>query len=140
MIQTFQFTCTSQSELPIKYVQELLETVVRTYRDRVADHIFLTVPKCGQPWKIQLRKSPRHERMWLEKGWEEFANFYKLDQGDFATFSYEGKHSHFQVRIYSSTDLEIDYPIRGGGIYGNVCCVSSCLERFWDFFGDVSWT
>ncbi|KAK9914553.1 hypothetical protein M0R45_038326 [Rubus argutus] len=95
--------------------KELLETVVRTYRDRVADHIFLTVPKCEQPWKIQLRKSPRHERMWLEKGWEEFANFYKLDQGDFATFIYEGKHSHFQVRIYSSTDLEIDYPIRGGG-------------------------
>ncbi|KAL6127518.1 hypothetical protein ACLB2K_070883 [Fragaria x ananassa] len=61
----------------------------------MADHMFLKVPNCGEHWKIELRTSPRRDRMWLEKGWEEFASFYLLDQGDMATFSFEGEHSHF---------------------------------------------
>ncbi|KAK9914551.1 hypothetical protein M0R45_038325 [Rubus argutus] len=80
----------------------------------MGDHIFLKVPNCGEPWKVQLRKSPCSERMWLEKGWEYFTNFYLLEQGDSVMFSYEGKHSHFQVRIIGWNDIETDYPKAGG--------------------------
>ena len=117
-------------ELPVEYVHELPPAVVREYGHQMANHIFLKVPNCGEHWKIELRTSPRRDRMWLEKGWEEFASFYLLDQGDMATFSFEGEHSHFHVSIYSWDDMEIKYPIGSGGmyisIYGNF--VSLCLE------------
>nr|AFP55547.1 transcription factor b3 [Rosa rugosa] len=93
---------------------ELPPAAVREYGHHLADHIYLKVPNCGKHWKIELRTSPRRDRMWLEKGWEEFANFYLLDQGDMATFSSEGENSHFQVSIYSWDDMEIEYPIRIG--------------------------
>ncbi|KAM5557738.1 hypothetical protein ABKV19_024877 [Rosa sericea] len=96
--------------------KELPPAAVRKYGDQMADHIFLKVPNCGKHWKIELRTSPRRDRMWLEKGWEEFASFYLLDQGDLATFSSEGEHAHFQIRIFSWDDMEIYYPIRGGGV------------------------
>lgn len=54
--------------------------------------------------------------MWLHKGWQDFANFYSLDQGYFALFTYEGEHSHFLVRLFHWNDMEIDYPIHGGGM------------------------
>ncbi|XP_024178153.1 uncharacterized protein LOC112184098 isoform X1 [Rosa chinensis] len=76
--------------------KELPPAAVREYGHHLADHIYLKVPNCGKHWKIELRTSPRRDRMWLEKGWEEFANFYLLDQGDMATFSSEGENSHFQ--------------------------------------------
>ncbi|XP_061996385.1 uncharacterized protein LOC133714306 [Rosa rugosa] len=96
--------------------KELPPAAVRKYGDQMADHIFLKVPNGGKHWKIELRTSPRRDRMWLEKGWEEFASFYLLDQGDLATFSSEGEHAHFQIRIFSWDDMEIYYPIRGGGL------------------------
>ncbi|XP_004307940.1 PREDICTED: B3 domain-containing protein At5g18090-like [Fragaria vesca subsp. vesca] len=95
--------------------KELPPAAVREYGHQMADHMFLKVPNCGEHWKIELRTSPRRDRMWLEKGWEEFASFYLLDQGDMATFSFEGEHSHFHVSIYSWDDMEIEYPIRSGG-------------------------
>ncbi|XP_050385630.1 uncharacterized protein LOC126802119 [Argentina anserina] len=95
--------------------KELPPAAVREYGHQMSDHIYLRVPNCGEHWKIELRTSPRRDRMWLEKGWEEFASFYLLDQGDMATFSSEGEHCHFQVSIYSWDDMEIEYPIRGGG-------------------------
>ncbi|KAM5557739.1 B3 domain-containing protein [Rosa sericea] len=94
--------------------KELPPAAVREYGHQMADHIYLKVPNCGKHWKIELRTSPRRDRMWLEKGWEEFASFYLLDQGDMATFSSEGENSHFQVSIYSWDDMEIEYPIRIG--------------------------
>ncbi|XP_050385632.1 uncharacterized protein LOC126802121 [Argentina anserina] len=95
--------------------KELPPAAVRKYGDQMAGHIFLKVPNCGTHWKIELRTSPRRDRMWLEKGWEEFASFYLLDQGDLATFTSEGQHTHFRIRIFSWDDMEIYYPIRGGG-------------------------
>ncbi|PRQ16282.1 putative transcription factor B3-Domain family [Rosa chinensis] len=91
---------------------ELPETAVRKYGNCMADHIFLEVPNCGKPWEVELRTSALGGRMWLLKGWQEFANFYSLDQGCFPVFSYEGKQSHFQVRIFHWKCMEMDYPIR----------------------------
>nr|AFP55559.1 transcription factor b3 [Rosa rugosa] len=76
---------------------ELPPAAAREYGHQMADHISLKVPNCGKHWKIELRTSPRRYRMWLEKGREEFASFYLLDQGDMATFSSEGENSHFQL-------------------------------------------
>ncbi|XP_004307941.1 PREDICTED: uncharacterized protein LOC101297965 [Fragaria vesca subsp. vesca] len=95
--------------------KEIPPAAVRKYGDQIADHIFLKVPNCGTHWKIELRTSPRRDRMWLEKGWEELASFYLLDQGDSATFTAEGEDAHFRIRIFSWDDMEIYYPIRGGG-------------------------
>nr|XP_011467642.1 PREDICTED: B3 domain-containing transcription factor VRN1-like [Fragaria vesca subsp. vesca] len=81
----------------------------------MANHIFLNVPNCGEHWRIELRTPPRGDRMWLEKGWEEFDSFYLLDQGDMATFSFEGEHSHFHISIYSWDDMEIKYLILSRG-------------------------
>ncbi|XP_024170086.2 putative B3 domain-containing protein Os04g0346900 [Rosa chinensis] len=98
--------------------KELPEPAVRKYRNCMADHIFLEVPNCEKPWKLNLRRSARGGRMWLNKGWQEFANFYSLDEGYFAVFSYEGEHSHFQVRVFQWNDMELEYPIHGGGVDG----------------------
>ncbi|XP_050376524.1 B3 domain-containing protein Os03g0620400-like [Argentina anserina] len=95
--------------------KELPEAAVRKYRNCMADHLFLEVPNCERPWKLELRRSTRGGRIWLNKGWQEFANFYSLDEGCVAVFSYEGECSHFQVRILQWNDMELDYPIYGGG-------------------------
>lgn len=94
------------------FSQELPETAVTEYGNCMADYILLRVPNCGAFWPIEVKRSTRGGRMWLHKGWPEFASFYSLEQGYFALFSYEGEHSHFQARIFHWNDMEIDYPIR----------------------------
>ncbi|PRQ16283.1 putative transcription factor B3-Domain family [Rosa chinensis] len=66
--------------------------------------IFLKAPNCGTWWPIGVKRSVRGGRMWLHKGWQDFANFYSLDQGYFALFTYEGEHSHFLVRLFHWND------------------------------------
>ncbi|XP_016902166.2 B3 domain-containing transcription factor VRN1-like isoform X1 [Cucumis melo] len=62
----------------------------------------------GAKWKVGLKKS--NEKVWFEKGWEEFVKFHSIDYGHFLTFRYEG-NSCFQVVIFDQTATEIEYPI-----------------------------
>ncbi|PRQ16277.1 putative transcription factor B3-Domain family [Rosa chinensis] len=96
--------------------KELPETAVKKYGHCMAESIFLKAPNCWTWWPIKVKRSVRGGRMWLHKGWQDFANFYSLDQGYFALFTYEGEHSHFLVRLFHWNDMEIDYPIHGGGV------------------------
>nr|XP_011464510.1 PREDICTED: B3 domain-containing protein Os03g0212300-like isoform X2 [Fragaria vesca subsp. vesca] len=95
--------------------KELPEPAVRKYGNCMEDSIFLKVPNCETSWPVELKKTIRHSRIWLQKGWEQFTDFYSVDQDYFIVFSYEGKHSHFQVHIFHNNNMEIDYPICGGG-------------------------
>ncbi|XP_061989053.1 B3 domain-containing protein Os03g0212300-like [Rosa rugosa] len=102
--------------------KELPEPAVRKYGNCMADSIFLKVPNCGTSWPVELKKTIRGSRIWLQKGWEQFTDFYSIDQDYFIVFSYEGEHSHFQVHIFHCNNMEMDYPIRGGGVGG---CMST---------------
>ncbi|PRQ59877.1 putative transcription factor B3-Domain family [Rosa chinensis] len=108
--------------------KELRAAAVKKYGDQMGDHIFLKVPNCGEPWKVKLRKSPSGNQMWLEEGWEAFTNFYLLEQGDTMVFNYEGKHSHFQVRIIGWDDMETDYPRHGDEVKAMVISSGSSAD------------
>ncbi|XP_062025693.1 B3 domain-containing protein Os03g0212300-like [Rosa rugosa] len=94
--------------------KELPEPAVTKYGNCMADSIFLKVPNCGTPWPVELKKTIRGSRIWLQKGWELFTDFYSIDQDYFIVFSYEGEHSYFQVHIFNCNNMEIGYSIRGG--------------------------
>lgn len=66
----------------------------------------------GAEWKVGLTKND--EKIWFEKGWEEFVKFYSVEIGHFLTFRYEG-NSCFHVVIFDKTASEIEYPLGCGG-------------------------
>ncbi|KAK9948768.1 hypothetical protein M0R45_004330 [Rubus argutus] len=86
---------------------EIPRTVVRQCGDRLAETIFLKVPD-GAQWGIELRK--RNGKVWLQKGWPEFAEHYSLEHGSVLLFSSEGGYSHFEVQIFRRNTLEMNYP------------------------------
>ncbi|TYH49057.1 hypothetical protein ES332_D10G110800v1 [Gossypium tomentosum] len=47
--------------------------------------------------------------MWLQDGWQNFAEHYSVESGHFLVFRYEG-HCHFHVIIFDRTATEIEYP------------------------------
>ena len=62
---------------------------------------------CGSKWKMELRK---HEnKIWLEKGWPDFAKHYSIKRGSMLVFRYEG-NSEFHAVIFDTSTVEIDYP------------------------------
>ncbi|KAK7310189.1 hypothetical protein RJT34_07528 [Clitoria ternatea] len=77
------------------------------YGDGVSNPVFLKPPD-GTEWKINWRKIDGG--IWFQKGWKEFATYYSLDHGHFLLFEYKGT-SHFDVQIFDTSALEIDYPI-----------------------------
>ncbi|XP_022928091.1 B3 domain-containing transcription factor VRN1-like [Cucurbita moschata] len=94
----------SKLAIPHKFVRkhgEALET--EEVRLKVAS---------GAEWKVGLTKND--EKIWFEKGWEEFVKFYSVEIGHFLTFRYEG-NSCFHVVIFDKTASEIEYPLGCGG-------------------------
>ncbi|ONH96648.1 hypothetical protein PRUPE_7G143300 [Prunus persica] len=89
-----------------KDVLKFPESVVTKYGDCLGDTVFLKVPN-SEVWPIELTK--RNGQVWLQQGWSNFADFYSLAFGYVLLFSYEGNHSHFQVRIFMRSPLETDY-------------------------------
>ncbi|XP_021809503.1 B3 domain-containing transcription factor VRN1-like [Prunus avium] len=89
-----------------KDVLKFPESVVTKYGDCLGDTVFLKVPNSAV-WPVGLIK--RNGQVWLQQGWSNFADFYSLAFGYVLLFSYEGLHSHFQVRIFMRSPLEIDY-------------------------------
>ncbi|CAK8541365.1 unnamed protein product [Lathyrus sativus] len=86
--------------IPVKFVNN--------YGEGLPPAICLKTPH-GADWKINLAKNDG--KIWLEKGWKEFAEFHSLSHGHLLVFRYEGT-SHFEVQIFDKSDLEIKYPLK----------------------------
>ncbi|KAE8680923.1 hypothetical protein F3Y22_tig00111366pilonHSYRG00370 [Hibiscus syriacus] len=78
---------------------------VRKYGNQLSSPVKLEVPS-GAIWQVELTKSD--ERVWLQKGWREFAEQYSLEFGSFLVFRYQG-NDHFHVLIFDRSASEIEY-------------------------------
>lgn len=87
-------------------LQKLPESAVVMYGDYLGEKVVLKVPN-GEKWPIGL--TSRDRKVWLNKGWSKFAEFYSLDHGNLLIFNFEGDHSHFHVRIFARSCLEKDF-------------------------------
>ncbi|KAG4991287.1 hypothetical protein JHK87_024744 [Glycine soja] len=95
--------------LTTEYLLKLPKKFTRKYGDGMSNPVFLK-PADGTEWKIHYTK--HGGEIWFQKGWKEFATYYSLDHGHLLFFEYEGT-SHFDVHIFDSSALEIDYPSHG---------------------------
>ncbi|XP_004300565.1 PREDICTED: B3 domain-containing protein At3g18960-like [Fragaria vesca subsp. vesca] len=86
---------------------EIPRAVVRQSGDLLAEMILLKVPK-GANWVIELTKS--NGKIWLQKGWPEFARHYSLEHGSLLLFSFQGDYSCLRVQIFKRNTMEINYP------------------------------
>ncbi|TKY66241.1 B3 domain-containing protein [Spatholobus suberectus] len=81
---------------------------VEKYGEGLPNTLFLKPPNGAAEWKLSLEK--RDGKVWFQKGWKEFAEHHSLVHGHLLLFRYQ-KTSHFQVHIFDSSALEIDYPL-----------------------------
>ncbi|XP_058751121.1 B3 domain-containing transcription factor VRN1-like [Vicia villosa] len=79
---------------------------VKKYGEYLPKAICLKTPN-GADWKISIVKNDG--KIWLEKGWKEFADSHSLSHAHLLVFKYETA-SHFEVRIFDMSALEIKYP------------------------------
>ncbi|XP_058751129.1 B3 domain-containing transcription factor VRN1-like [Vicia villosa] len=79
---------------------------VKKYGEYLPKAICLKTPN-GADWKISIVKNDGNK--WFEKGWKEFADYHSLSHGHLLVFKYETT-SHFEVRIFDKSALEIKYP------------------------------
>ncbi|KAJ6427819.1 hypothetical protein OIU84_023259 [Salix udensis] len=63
----------------------------------------------GEAWEIELTKCDG--KVWLQKGWKEFAEHYSVACGHFLVFEYEG-NCDFRVLIFDNSATEMDYPLK----------------------------
>ncbi|CAL5191855.1 unnamed protein product [Lathyrus oleraceus] len=84
--------------IPVKFVNK--------YGEGLPTAIYLNTPN-GAVWKINLVKNDG--KIWFEKGWKEFEEYYSLSHGHLLVFKYE-KTCHFEVQIFDKSALEINYP------------------------------
>ncbi|XP_062075808.1 B3 domain-containing protein Os03g0619800-like [Humulus lupulus] len=70
-----------------------------------SSQVILKLP-CGSRWEVGLTKSDGN--VWIEKGWNKFAEHYSLNRGNLLVFRYDGV-SQFTVIIFDKTTTEIDY-------------------------------
>ncbi|KAH1042571.1 hypothetical protein AAZX31_09G106300 [Glycine max] len=81
----------------------------KKYGDGMSNPVSLKSPDSTR-WKIYWTK---HDgEIWFQKGWKEYATYYGLDHGHLLFFEYEGT-SHFNVHIFDTSAVEIDYPSNG---------------------------
>ncbi|XP_060970486.1 B3 domain-containing transcription factor VRN1-like isoform X3 [Cannabis sativa] len=76
------------------------------YCGSLSSQIILNLP-CGSRWEVGLTKSS-DGKVWLEKGWNKFAQHFSLSRGNLVVFRYEMRE--FNVIIFGITMVEIDYP------------------------------
>ncbi|KAK7310190.1 hypothetical protein RJT34_07529 [Clitoria ternatea] len=87
---------------------KLTKSFTRKYGGGISNPLFLKPPD-GTEWEICWTKNDGE--VWFQKGWEEFAKYYSLDHGHLLLFEYKGP-SNFDVHIFDTSALEIDYPYR----------------------------
>ncbi|XP_050209775.1 B3 domain-containing transcription factor VRN1-like [Mercurialis annua] len=80
---------------------------VRLYGNNLPNSVILKVPS-GAKWKIELTKSAGE--IWFQNGWQEFVKYYSIAYGSFLIFQYDQTNSEFNVTIFDTSTLEIDYP------------------------------
>lgn len=88
-------------------MQKIPKKFVRKYGETLSSPVILKLPS-GLEWKVGLTKSDG--RLWLHKGWPEFAAHHSINRGHLLVFRYEGS-SQFYVLILDTSTTEIDYPI-----------------------------
>ncbi|XP_058739514.1 B3 domain-containing transcription factor VRN1-like isoform X2 [Vicia villosa] len=81
---------------------------VKKYGEYLPKAICIKTPN-GADWKISIVKNDGNK--WFEKGWKEFAEYHSLSHGHLLVFKYETT-SHFEVRIFDKSALEINYPFK----------------------------
>lgn len=79
---------------------------IRKYGEGLSNLAFLKLPN-GAEWKLELTKCDG--KVWLQKGWQEFMEYYSLKLGHLLVFRYEG-NSHFYILVFDESATEIDYP------------------------------
>ncbi|KAM6591505.1 hypothetical protein CsatA_014110 [Cannabis sativa] len=85
---------------------QIPKTFWMKYCGSLSSQVILNLP-CGSRWEIGLTKSS-DGKVWLEKGWNKFAQHFSLSRGNLLVFRYERKEFH--VIICGMTTVEIDYP------------------------------
>ncbi|KAK7273673.1 hypothetical protein RIF29_14732 [Crotalaria pallida] len=78
---------------------------MKQYGKELSNPVLLRLPN-GVKWKVDWTK--RDGDIWFQKLWKAFAQYYPLSFGHFLVFRYEGR-SNFQVLIFDTSALEIDY-------------------------------
>ncbi|KAJ4843259.1 hypothetical protein Tsubulata_009862 [Turnera subulata] len=80
----------------------------RKYGKDLPSTVILNVPT-GATWRVELVRCGGAE-IWLQNGWEEFADYYSLTYGHLLLFQYKGNHD-FHVLIFDMSATEIEYPL-----------------------------
>ncbi|PON54044.1 B3 DNA binding domain containing protein [Parasponia andersonii] len=78
----------------------------RKCRETLSNSVTIKLP-CGSNWKMKLKNDGG--KVWLDKGWPEFAKHYSIKRGHLLIFRYEG-NSEFHAVIFDTSTVEIDYP------------------------------
>ncbi|XP_050211274.1 B3 domain-containing transcription factor VRN1-like [Mercurialis annua] len=83
---------------------------VRLYGKHLSSHVVLLKVCNGESWKIELNKCD--DEIWLQNGWQEFADRYGLAHGHLLVFEFHRKitSQYFNVLIFDKSATEIDYP------------------------------
>ena len=82
---------------------------MKIHGEGLSETVYLKLPN-GEKWKVKLEK--QDGKIWFHKGWKEFVDCYSLSHGHLLVFKYEGT-SYFEVLIFDTSTLEIDYPFKG---------------------------
>ncbi|KDP31848.1 hypothetical protein JCGZ_12309 [Jatropha curcas] len=85
---------------------EIPEKFLRKYGNGLSSPVTLKVPS-GATWQVELLNCD--DEVWLEKGWQEFAEYHSLQCGHLLVFKYE-QPCHFYVIIFDKSATEIEYP------------------------------
>lgn len=86
-------------------LQMIPRRYIREYGEGLSNLAFLKLSN-GAEWKLKLMKCDGN--VWLQKGWQEFMEYYSLKMGNFLVFRYEG-YSHFYILVFDESATEIDY-------------------------------
>lgn len=84
--------------LPKKFITD--------YGKFLSNSICLKLPD-GLEWKLGSKTA--NDTVWLQNGWQQFSNHYRLKPGSLLVFRFDG-NSTFQTCIFDQTCLEIQYP------------------------------
>ncbi|XP_050211906.2 B3 domain-containing transcription factor VRN1-like [Mercurialis annua] len=90
------------------HAQYIPRKFVRFYGNNLSNSVVLKVPS-GANWKLELVKCDGE--IWFQNGWQEFVKFYSIVYGSFLVFEYNQTNSEFNVTIFDTSALEIDYPL-----------------------------
>ncbi|KAK1400988.1 hypothetical protein POM88_000593 [Heracleum sosnowskyi] len=84
------------------------EKFARKYGEELGRHVQLKAPG-SVAWRVDVQR--KKGKIWLRKGWPEFATFYSLCFGHSIFFVYQG-NCNFKVVIFDPSATEIDYPLQ----------------------------